>query len=79
MWHGLAWLFGCTHHHLTFPQTPRRGQQRPSAAALTGTYVVCLDCGKEFGYDLEHMQVVFDPKRHNAVLTTHAHVSPKVA
>jgi hypothetical protein len=32
---------------------------------LTGTYVVCLDCGKEFAYDWQEMRVV-DPNRKNA-------------
>jgi len=47
-------LFGCSHPRTTFPLTPgRRG------AAQTGskTYVVCLDCGKEFAYDWEEMRV----------------------
>lgn len=26
----------------------------------TGTYVVCLDCGKEFAYDWEQMKVLSD-------------------
>ncbi|HKW25472.1 MAG TPA: hypothetical protein VJN48_06790 [Terriglobales bacterium] len=33
-------------------------KQRSVAAGLTGTYVVCLDCGKEFSYDWEQMKVV---------------------
>ncbi|HJS99809.1 MAG TPA: hypothetical protein VJ756_12015 [Terriglobales bacterium] len=33
-------------------------KQRSVAAGLTGTYVVCLDCGKEFAYDWEQMKVV---------------------
>jgi hypothetical protein len=28
------------------------------AAAVTGTYVVCLDCGKEFPYDWAEMKMV---------------------
>jgi hypothetical protein len=50
-------LFGCTHKRYTFPIT-KRGRQRSAAAALTGTYVVCLDCGKEFPYDWHQMKVV---------------------
>jgi hypothetical protein len=30
----------------------------PAAAQTTGTYVVCLDCGKEFAYDWQAMKVV---------------------
>jgi len=49
-------LFGCTHQRTTFPLTPGR-----SKAALSGarknTYVVCLDCGKEFAYNWDTMRV----------------------
>ena len=44
-------LFGCWHQRYSFPITVKAGVRRNKAAALTGTYVVCLDCGKEFGYD----------------------------
>jgi hypothetical protein len=50
-------IFGCTHKNYTFPITNRTGR-RNDAAALTGTYVVCLDCGKEFPYDWKQMKVV---------------------
>ena len=51
-------LFGCWHSHLSFPVTAIRPAQRKIAAARqTGTYVVCLDCGREFPYDWEHMQI----------------------
>src|SRR5579871_4602631 len=43
-------LFGCRHSRYSFPVTIRRATRRPQAAALTGTYVACLDCGKEFPY-----------------------------
>jgi hypothetical protein len=58
-------LFGCWHSHYSFPITVRPGTRRNKAAALTGTYVVCLDCGKEFAYDWQHMKVV-EPGRGNA-------------
>ena len=51
-------LFGCWHSHLSFPITARRGSRRSAAASLTGTYVVCLDCGKEFAYDWHEMRIV---------------------
>src|SRR5579859_4682 len=52
-------LFGCWHKNLTFPLTSKRGLRRSSAAsAATGTYVVCLDCGREFPYDWEEMKVI---------------------
>ncbi len=51
-------LFGCTHKNYSFPITKRSGQRRSPAAALTGTYVACLDCGKEFPYDWKEMRVI---------------------
>ncbi len=57
----LTVLFGCTHRNYTFPRTAKAGQ-RPQAAELTGTYVVCLDCGKEFPYDWQRMRVITNPQ-----------------
>lgn len=51
-------LFGCSHKNFSFPITKRRGQRGPAAAAVTGTYVACLDCGKEFPYDWQQMKVL---------------------
>ena len=51
-------FFGCWHKNYSFPITARKGQRRSGAAALTGTYVVCLDCGKEFPYDWQEMRVL---------------------
>lgn len=51
-------LFGCKHNRLSFPMSSRRGQRRTSAARKTGTYVVCLECGKEFAYDWQQMRIV---------------------
>jgi hypothetical protein len=50
-------LFGCHHRNYSFPLTKRRGQ-KSQAASVTGTYVACLDCGKEFPYDWREMKVV---------------------
>jgi len=50
-------LFGCWHKRKSFPITSKRGQHRPMAAEQTGTYVVCLDCGKEFAYDWQEMRI----------------------
>lgn len=41
--------------------TCRPGQQRSPVASITGTYFVCLGCGKEYAYDLETGRVV-DPE-----------------
>jgi len=49
-------LFGCSHQRTTFPLTPGRRATAPGANRL-GTYVVCLDCGKEFAYDWGSMRV----------------------
>jgi len=51
-------LFGCWHARYSFPLTVRPGLRRNRAASLTGTYVVCLDCGKELPYDWQEMKVV---------------------
>jgi hypothetical protein len=51
-------LFGCRHSRYSFPVTLRGPVRRPQAAALTGTYVACLDCGREFPYDWQEMKVI---------------------
>jgi hypothetical protein len=55
-------FFGCWHNRYSFPITMRPGARktpRPAAAAaLTGTYVVCLDCGRELPYDWQEMGVI---------------------
>jgi hypothetical protein len=68
-------VFCCGHSRYSFPVTVRRAMRRPQAAALTGTYVACLDCGKEFPYDWQQMKVVTSPERHRehlAALAKHA-------
>jgi hypothetical protein len=50
-------LFGCSHSHYGFPITVKKGRRSP-AALITGTYVVCLDCGKEMAYDWKQMKIV---------------------
>jgi len=51
-------VFGCHHSRYSFPVTIRGSARRPQAGALTGTYVACLDCGKEFPYDWQEMRVI---------------------
>ncbi len=51
-------VFGCTHKLCSFPITVRGKLRRSEAASVTGTYVVCLDCGKEFPYDWKEMKIV---------------------
>jgi hypothetical protein len=50
-------LFGCTHNRYSFPITVKKGA-RSRAASVTGTYVVCLKCGKEMAYDWKQMRIV---------------------
>ena len=58
-------LGGCYHKRYSFPITKRRGARLSPAASVTGTYVVCLDCGKEFPYDWQEMKIVNpSSKRH---------------
>jgi hypothetical protein len=45
-------IFRCQHQRTTFPQT---STIKPGGAE-DKTYVVCLDCGKQFAYDWENMQ-----------------------
>jgi hypothetical protein len=51
-------LFGCRHSKYSFPVTLRGRSRRPQAAALTGTYVACLNCGRELPYDWQEMKVI---------------------
>ena len=53
----LSKLFACSHQRTTFPLTPGRKSAGPAPGARNGTYVVCLDCGKEFAYDWTAMRV----------------------
>jgi len=51
----VASLFGCAHRRCTFPITQRERALEGDAAK---TYIVCLDCGKEFPYDWQKMKIV---------------------
>jgi hypothetical protein len=55
-------LFGCWHNNYSFPITTRKVTHN-AAAQVTGTYVVCLDCGREFPYDWKTMKVVSESAR----------------
>lgn len=67
-------LFGCWHTHYSFPITIRANARRSRVAAQTGTYVVCLDCGKELPYDWHEMRVVGMPphKERRSLVTKEA-------
>ena len=46
-------LFRCSHRCLTRPVTPVSKTGVPQGQ----TYVVCLDCGKQFAYDFQEMRI----------------------
>jgi hypothetical protein len=52
----LGSIFGCAHNRTTFPLTPSRKSKFPEGARR-GTYIVCLDCGKEFDYNWKEMRI----------------------
>lgn len=49
-------FLGCSHRRTTFPITPARNARRQEGARR-GTYIVCLDCGKEFDYNWKEMRI----------------------
>jgi hypothetical protein len=63
-------IFGCHHPRYSFPVTIRGSAHRPQAGALTGTYVACLDCGKEFPYDWQDMRVITSQAERQESLAT---------
>jgi hypothetical protein len=51
-------VVGCRHRRTTFPFTPARAKPGgPAHESHHETYVVCLDCGKQFLYDWEKMRL----------------------
>jgi hypothetical protein len=50
-------FFGCSHRRTTFPISPTRKSALSHPHVSRGTYVVCLDCGQEFGYDWQQMRI----------------------
>jgi DNA-directed RNA polymerase subunit RPC12/RpoP len=46
-------LFRCSHRRLTRPLAPITKAGQPQSQS----YVVCLDCGKQFEYDLKEMRM----------------------
>jgi hypothetical protein len=51
-------LFGCSHTSMSFPRTIKRRIEQSGPAQQNETYVVCLECGKEFGYDWQQMRLL---------------------
>jgi len=68
-------VFGCRHSRYSFPLTIRAGSRRAASVSRTGTYVVCLDCGREFGYDWQQMRIAQAQPRE----TAHALVTKEAA
>lgn len=50
-------VFGCRHARYSFPITSKP-LNRAAGAPSKATYVVCLDCGREFPYDWKQMKIV---------------------
>ena len=46
-------LFRCAHKRMTRPMTPARKSGEP----VVDPYVICLDCGKQFLYDMKEMRI----------------------
>lgn len=61
---------------MSFPLTSIRARRHAEAALQTGTYVVCLDCGKEFAYDWKEMRVLDSGEQRRYV---HAHVEAEAS
>ncbi len=53
LWRFFDLLFGCSHKRLSRPVSPPSKPGGPKGE----TYVVCLDCGKHFAYDMKTMQI----------------------
>lgn len=66
-------VFGCSHQRYSFPITVRGTRRRTEAASVTGTYVVCLDCGKEFPYDWNEMKLIRKATPRPAAIATVPH------
>jgi hypothetical protein len=63
-------VFGCWHSQYSFPITVSGASRRSLPGAVSGTYVVCLECGKELPYDWQRMKVVSRPGKVNSRVTT---------
>ncbi len=51
-------IIRCGHQRTTFPITPRHKYLGSAVSeSPNGTYVACLDCGKEFAYDWKSMRI----------------------
>lgn len=62
-------LFGCRHRRITRPITP----VNKIAPNSQETYVACLDCGRQFIYDVSVMRMGAEISR-PAVSDSHSHI-----
>jgi hypothetical protein len=62
-------VFGCWHLRYSFPMTIRPGSGRRKAS-VTGTYVVCLECGKELPYDWNEMKIADAAEERTSLATS---------
>jgi hypothetical protein len=69
-------LFGCWHKRVSFPITRKADRRRSGAALQSGTYIVCLDCGKEFAYDWKQMRVLSAQEQRTRA---HAHLEAEAS
>jgi len=62
-------LFRCPHRRLTRPVAPITKSGQPHSQS----YVVCLDCGKQFEYDLKEMRMgkAIDRSHDAAIMPPH--------
>lgn len=51
----LGRLFGCRHKRVTRPITPV--DKSAAKGKSKNAYVACLDCGKQFQYDVKNMRM----------------------
>lgn len=72
-------VFSCKHRRTTFPFTPvKRKTAGTQGEFPSETYVVCLECGKQFAYDWETMQLgkAVDISQGDAAAPTETHPIP---
>ncbi len=50
-------LLRCAHRRTSFPMTPRRSDSAGASQSMTGTYLVCLECGLHLPYDWATMRI----------------------
>lgn len=72
-------LFGCRHTNCSFPISTRAVKQHPAAGRVTGNYVVCLECGKEFPYDWKQMKVLTSAASRKTAIGARSFASEEIA